>query len=126
MNLPTVLGARGLDCVLHKYHYPAPARPTVDHHRQPKFMHGPDVPANLFAVCPTGHDNVHLYLDWMLKHDVPTAPHLFVEYTAPLALAKANAPVPRVTRSEKAMALEGYTAWVNMGRPVLLALEAAA
>lgn len=126
MKLLTFMGARGLDCVLHKYHYPIPARPTVDHHRQPKFMGGPDVPANLFPICPTGHDNVHLYIDWMLKHDAATRPHLFREYTAPLALVQVNAGPPSVTRSEKAMAIAGYTAWVNMGRPPLLALEATA
>lgn len=127
--IPLSMGARGLPCVLHKYHYPVPARPTEDHHIQPKFMHGPDVASNKAPVCPTGHDNVHLYIDWLVAHDAIHAKKEserkqerifnFVRWAVD-SRAKVE---PSVTRSEKALALQGYNAWVAIGRPTLLLRE---
>lgn len=121
--------ARSLPCVLHKYHYPKPARPTEDHHIQPKYMHGKNVPSNLAPICPTGHDNVHLYIDWLLANDSTHAANesnrrgeYIFNFAAWAKWARAT-PEPSVTRSEKALALQGYNAWVAEGRPALLAKE---
>lgn len=126
MKLP---GARKLPCVLHKYHYPRAARPTEDHHIQPKYMHGKNVESNLAPICPTGHDNVHLYIDWLLANDSIHAAseslrrgEVLFDFWAWAKVARAM-PEPTVTRSEKVLALQGYNAWVAEGRPALLAKE---
>jgi hypothetical protein len=85
-------------------------------------MHGPDTLLNKKPVCPTGHDNIHLYIDWLLTTAI-AGEHETVRLLGAYRLQAVKVE-PQVTRSEKSMALEGYRRWVDMGHPALLAKEA--
>jgi hypothetical protein len=83
-------------CAVHKYHWPVPLR-TVNHHIQPQEMGGMTTTLNLVPVCDTGHYNIHTLLT---------------------ALVKTNTlPLKGGTRRERALALQGYAAWVTAGKP---------
>lgn len=81
-------------CQVHGYHWPPPLRVVV-HHIQPLAMNGPDTPANRVTVCDTGHYDIHRCLDDLL-HGQPST---------------------RGTRKERALARQGYDAWVAAGKP---------
>lgn len=83
-----------MSCQVHAYHWPRPLR-TVVHHIQPLAMGGQDVPANRVPVCDTGHYNVHRLLDVLLHGATPTGG----------------------TRKERALARQGYDAWIAAGKP---------
>jgi len=87
-------------CQLHKTHQP-PALISVKHHVQPQGMGGPDVPENWAYVCDTGHRNVHTLLGPMCNVKSPAY----------------GLPARQGTRSERALALRGFEAWVAAGRP---------
>lgn len=88
--------ATSTGCVLHGYHWPSPLVLVV-HHVQPLGMGGPNTPANRRKVCDTGHRNVHKILAW-------------------LVFGRAGSD-PLGTRKERALAQEGYDAWVAAGKP---------
>lgn len=120
----------GKVCILHKYHYPRPARPTEAHHIRPKYMGGLSVPENMADICPTGHDDVHLYITWLVANDATyhksTAERAGILFNyADWAVASRSKPEPSVTRSEKALAIRGFSEWAAAGRPALLDEEAA-
>lgn len=81
-------------CDVHGSHTPKPLRIEA-HHLQPLGMAGPDTPSNRVNVCPTGHFNIHHVLDDLLRGQLPTAG----------------------TRKERALAKQGYDAWVAAGKP---------
>ena len=83
----------GDQCAVHRYHWP-PVRETERHHVQPLSMGGPDTPANIVKICPTGHANIHVALRDLV--------HLRV---------------PKGTREERRLAQVGFTRWVQAGRP---------
>lgn len=83
-----VLTVPGNQCVVHGYHRPRPNR-TVKHHIWPQEFGGPTVPANLVLVCDTGHYNIHARIDWLLGK---------------------NMPEPKVTRTERRLADQGFKA----------------
>lgn len=58
-------------------------------------MGGPDEETNRVVVCPTGHFNIH----------------------AALAALVFNHPMPKVSRSERQLAMTGYKRWVAAGKP---------
>ncbi len=72
-------------CEIHKYHWPPVSDPDV-HHIIPQAHGGPNTPDNRVVICPSGHRNVHVALRAML----------------------AGKPVPKVTRSERRLAQQGY------------------
>ena len=60
-------------CAIHALHTPSISAPggkfTVeDHHIHPLGMGGPDIPANMVTICPTGHTRVHELLSQWVKH----------------------------------------------------------
>lgn len=71
-------------CVVHGYHYPNITVPDV-HHIWPKEFGGPDIPSNKVTVCPTGHRNIHEYINASLH----------------------GRPLPKVTKKEKEYAKIG-------------------
>jgi hypothetical protein len=81
-------------CLVHRYHRP-PVLETEVHHVWPLGMGGPDEPANRLPVCPTGHSNIHRVLRALV----------------------AGKPVPKCTRAEMRLAVRGFTAWMQAGRP---------
>ena len=83
-----------MSCQAHSYHWPPPLR-TVVHHITPLAMGGQDVPANRVEVCDSGHYNTHRCLDDLLHGVAPS----------------------RGTRKERALARQGYDAWVAAGKP---------
>lgn len=120
----------GKVCILHKYHYPRPARPTEAHHIRPKYMGGLSIPENMADICPTGHDNVHLYITWLVANDATyqiaqaRSVGVLFDYVAWAQVARSR-PEPSVTRSEKALATRGFSEWAAGGRPALLDADAA-
>lgn len=82
-------------CDMHGYHRPKPLRIEI-HHIQPLGMAGPNVAANKVSICPSGHFNVHRLLDDLL-HGLP--------------MRRGG------TRRERALARQGYDAWVAAGKP---------
>ncbi len=50
-------------CQIHKYHSPLPMQQNV-HHILPLSWRGPDVASNKVTVCPSGHRNIHVLLDY--------------------------------------------------------------
>jgi hypothetical protein len=60
-------------------------------------MQGPNVSTNIVKVCGTGHANIHINIRALVKHG-PGAPLVG-------------------TRAERALALRGYQAWVDAGKP---------
>lgn len=81
-------------CQLHRYHYP-PVRATENHHIWPLEYNGPDADWNIIELGPTEHDNIHKYIDAAL-------------------LGKE---VPKLTRAEKRIALQGLDAILNKRAP---------
>lgn len=81
-------------CEVHTRHSPRSLRIEV-HHIQPRGMGGPDIASNRVSVCPTGHFNIHHVLDLLL----------------------AGKPVNVGTPKERALAKQGYDAWVAAGQP---------
>jgi hypothetical protein len=65
-------------------------------------MGGPDVPSNRSPVCDTGHRNVHVYLVWLIFGK---------------NMADGSDVEPKLTRSEKQMAMDGYARWKAAGEP---------
>ena len=94
MQLATPLTMPGNRCVVHRYHWPVPAR-TVVHHILPQEYGGPDTPENKVPVCDTGHYNIHAFLD---------------------ALVRGLKLLPKVTRKEEALARRGYFAYLKTTR----------
>ena len=90
MHLP------GDQCQVHKGHRP-PVHRTAVHHVWPRGMGGPDVPANRVNICGTGHDTIHTNIHALCSHG-PDA-------------------VLVGTRAERALALRGWQAWVDAGKP---------
>ena len=84
----------GNQCSVHRYHWP-PVLETEVHHVWPLGMGGPDTAENRVACCPTGHSSIHVLIRSLMK-------------------AK---PLPKATREEKRLAVKGFTAWVQAGRP---------
>lgn len=90
MHLP------GDQCTVHGSHRPAVHRTAV-HHVWPLGLGGPDHADNRVRVCGTGHDTIHTNIHALCLH---------------------GPAVPLVgTRAERALALRGYQAWVDAGRP---------
>jgi hypothetical protein len=87
-------------CAVHGYHWPKPIGVVV-HHIQPLAAGGPDVAANRVTICPTGHLNVHRLLDLLWR-------------TSP---ADPDAIKGKGTRKERALARQGFDAWVTAGKP---------
>jgi hypothetical protein len=83
----------GDHCSVHGWHRP-PVRESVAHHRWPRGMGGPDVPANLVRVCPTGHANIHRAIRAIIRGIKPEG-----------------------TRAELALARQGVDEWTAAGRP---------
>jgi len=65
---------------------------TVKHHILPQEFGGQTTADNLVWVCDTGHYNIHAALDAMID----------------------KKPVPKVSRSELKVALEGFTRWTKV------------
>lgn len=80
-------------CSLHRYHWPrVPAAATEEHHVQPRYLGGADVPSNKAWVCANCHNSVHLAITAMVE----------------------GRPVPEgVSRAQLELARRGYLAWVN-------------
>jgi hypothetical protein len=83
----------GDQCAVHRYHWP-PVRETVLHHMWPLGMGGPDVPANLVRICPTGHSNVHRAVRAIIRNVKPEG-----------------------TRAELNLARHAITEWTEAGKP---------
>jgi hypothetical protein len=62
-------------CRLHAYHSPVPAISHL-HHILPRSWGGTDDPSNLIPLCPTGHENVHTYLNLLVAHEGLVRPAL--------------------------------------------------
>lgn len=92
-------------CALHLYHRPKPLR-VVWHHVWPQYLGGPNIKANLRAVCDTGHYNVHDLLDWLVEHGNPA--------TGDCGLRGSGL---GGTRTERNTAIAGYLHWIDAGRP---------
>lgn len=88
----------GNQCELHRYHAPEPLITHV-HHVWPLGDGGPDEPTNKIKVCPTGHYNVHRYMD-AVKKAAPT-------FEATGAWPKG---LPRPARAELKIARRGLAA----------------
>ena len=88
---PTALA--GDQCAVHRFHRP-PVRETERHHIQPLSMGGPDTPANIVKICPTGHSSVHVAIRDLVRLRVPKG-----------------------TREERRLAQVGFARWVQAGRP---------
>jgi len=82
-------------CTVHNSHYPTPLR-TVTHHIQPLAMGGHDVPANRVQACDTGHYNIHRLLGDLIEH-------------GKMRVGGA--------RKERALAQQGFDAWIAAGKP---------
>jgi hypothetical protein len=90
-------------CKVHGYHYPSPIR-TVVHHIFPQEWGGKTIAENLVTVCDTGHYNIHAILADLVVHQgvqVDT----------------------KGTRTERALAFQGYRQWVVNGKPALDEVE---
>jgi hypothetical protein len=67
---------------------------TEEHHVQPRYLDGPDVPANKRWVCASCHNAAHLCLDALLR----------------------GRPFPEgSTRQQQALARAGFDAWKASG-----------
>jgi hypothetical protein len=53
-------------CQVHRAHLPR-SHVNHRHHVWPLGHGGPDVPANIVVVCPSGHSNIHELLGLLLK-----------------------------------------------------------
>lgn len=62
--MPNISGDE--DCIVHKVHAPTPYGTDL-HHVWPKGMGGPDVAENKIPLCSTGHQNVHRFLEHLVK-----------------------------------------------------------
>jgi len=94
--VPEPMHLPGNQCTVHGYHWP-PVRRTVVHHIHPRGMLGPDVAVNRVNICGTGHDTIHTNIHALCLHG-PDAPLVG-------------------TKAERALALRGYQAWVDAGKP---------
>lgn len=84
-----------LVCTVHKSH--APRQFLVEyHHIQPLGMGGPDIDSNKVAVCVGGHMNVHALLADLIRGGV---------------MRKGG------TKTERALAQQGFDEWVAAGKP---------
>lgn len=66
MAQTTLPAGPGVECVLHAYHSPEVTSYDV-HHAIPVSMGGPDIASNRVVVCPTGHRNVHVCIQSMIR-----------------------------------------------------------
>ena len=90
-----------LPCRVHGYHWPPPTSNEL-HHVFPLYMGGEERGEKV-VICPTGHENVHRYLKWMVRGMIGIA--------------------PKVTRAERALAVRAHEAWLVAGRPTIKTLE---
>lgn len=86
----------GDQCQVHKGHRPAVHRTAV-HHIWPLGLGGPNVAANKVNICGTGHDTIHTNIHALCLHGPD------------VALVG--------TKVEKSLALRGYQAWIDAGKP---------
>lgn len=95
MKTPIYGPTAGKLCEVHKYHWPKPIR-IVTHEILPQAMGGLVIPDNQIDTCDTGHYNIHRLLGMLIKD-----------------LARGTLG----TKYERKLALDGYRAWVNAGKP---------
>lgn len=85
-------------CSVHRYHWPPIIlAATEEHHVQPKYLGGPDVPANKRWVCASCHNAAHLCIDSLLR----------------------GRPFPAgSTRAQQRLARTGYGMWLAANSPI--------
>jgi hypothetical protein len=68
VRTPIGLDPEGHPCVLHAYHAP---RPILNHRHHVVPLSWGGVGGTWESVCPTGHENVHEVLNYMLAYGDP-------------------------------------------------------